>query len=74
MALMSHPEFPPKTIKSLLSKDQTKWPIELQTLKQEMKSDDYHATMRENNLVWFFDNRLWRELHYDAADYTHRAL
>ena len=39
-----------------------------------MKSDEDHATMRENNLVWFFDNRLWRELHYDAADYTHRAL
>ena len=49
MALMSHPEFPPETIKSLLSKDQTKWPIELQTLKQEMKSDDYQATMRESN-------------------------
>ena len=64
MALMSHPEFPPETNMFLLSKDQTKWPIELQTLKQEMKlkSDDDHATKRESNLVWFFDNRLWREL------------
>ena len=31
-------------------------------LKHEMKSDDDHATMRESNLVWFFDNRLWKEI------------
>ena len=30
-------------------------------MKQEMKSDDDHATMRESNLVWFFDSRLWRK-------------
>ena len=56
-----HQEFPPKS-EFPLSKNQTKWPIELRTLKQEMKSDDDHATMRESNLVWFFDNRLWTEI------------
>ena len=29
-------------------KNQTKWPIELWTLKQEMETDDDHATMRES--------------------------
>ena len=30
-----------------LSKNQTKWPIELSTLKQEMETDDDDATIRE---------------------------
>ena len=34
-----------------LSKNQTKWPIELWTLKQEMETDEDHATMRESFLL-----------------------
>ena len=34
-----------------LSKNQTKWPIELWTLKQEMETDEKHATMRESFLL-----------------------
>ena len=41
-----HQEFPPETIEFPLSKNQTKWPIELWTLKKEI--DDDHATMRES--------------------------
>ena len=40
--VQGHQEIPPET------KNQTKWPIELCTLKQEMESDDGHATMRES--------------------------
>ena len=31
-----------------LSKNQTKWPIELWALKQEMETDEDHATLRES--------------------------
>ena len=46
--VQGHQEFPPETIEFPLSKNQTKWPIELCTLKQEMETDDDHATMRES--------------------------
>ena len=38
----------PATIQFPLSKKQTKLPRELETLKQEMETDDAHATMRES--------------------------
>ena len=37
-----------KTIKFPISKNQTKWPIELWTLKRDMETDEDHATMRES--------------------------
>ena len=43
-----HHSFAPETFEILLSKNQTKWPIELWTLKQEMETDEDHATMRES--------------------------
>ena len=43
-----HQKFIPETIEFTLSKKQTKWPIELWTLKQEMETDEDHATMRES--------------------------
>ena len=43
-----HHRFAPETIEFPLSKNQTKWPIELWTLKQEMETDEDHATMRES--------------------------
>ena len=36
--VQGHQEFPPETIEFPLSKNQTKWPIELCTLKQEMET------------------------------------
>ena len=44
--VQGHQEFPPETIEFPLSKNQTKWPIELWTLKKEI--DDNHATIRES--------------------------
>ena len=46
-----HHRFAPETIEFPLSKNQTKWPIELWTLKQEMETDEDHATMRESFLL-----------------------
>ena len=43
-----HHRFAPETIEFPLSKKQTKWPIELWTLKQEMETDEDHTTMRES--------------------------
>ena len=43
-----HQKFAPETIEFPLSKNQTKWPIELWTLKQEMETDEDHTTMRES--------------------------
>ena len=43
-----HQEFPPEIINFPLSKNQTKWAIELWTLKQEMETDDVSPTMRES--------------------------
>ena len=40
-----------KKVMTTLSKNQTKWPIELWTLKQEMETNDDHATMRESFLL-----------------------
>ena len=40
--------FAPESIEFPLSKNQTKWPIELWTLKQEMEIDEDCATMRES--------------------------
>ena len=40
--------FAPETIEFRLLKNQTKWPIELWTLKREMETDDNHITMRES--------------------------
>ena len=34
-----------------LSKNQTKWPIQLWTLKQEMETDEDHATTRASFLL-----------------------
>ena len=53
-----------RSLKKLLSlgyqKNQTKWPIELLILKQEMETDDDHATMRESfslvQNIHFIDN------------------
>ena len=46
--LQGHHRFAQETIEIPLSKNQTKWPIELWTLKQEMETDEDHATMRES--------------------------
>ena len=43
-----HQKFAPETIEFPLSKNQTKWPIELWTLKREMETDDDHATITES--------------------------
>ena len=51
LLFQGHQEFSTETIEFLLSKNQTKWPIELWTLKQEMETDDYHATMISFSLV-----------------------
>ena len=53
--VQGHQEFPPETIEFLLSKNQTKWPIELCTLKQGMETDDDHATMRESFFTLFIE-------------------
>ena len=45
-----HQKFAPETIEFLLSKNQTKWLIELWTLKQEMETDDNHVTMMSFSL------------------------
>ena len=45
--LQGHQEFPTETIEFPLPKKQTKFPIEVQTLKQERETNDDHATMRE---------------------------
>ena len=46
-----HHRLAPETIEFPLSKNQTKWPIELWTLKREMETDEDHATMRESFLL-----------------------
>ena len=46
--LQGHQEFPTETIEFPLAKNQTKFPIEVRTLKQERETDDDHATMRES--------------------------
>ena len=46
--VQGHQKFRLKTIEFPLSKKQTKWPIELLTLKQEMETDDDDATIRES--------------------------
>ena len=62
-----HQEFPPETIEFPLSKNQTKWPIELWTLKQEMESDDDPATMRESfSLVSLVGKCAWKDAVYYA--------
>ena len=43
--VQGHKEFPPETIEFPLSKNQTKRPIELCTLKQELETDDDDATI-----------------------------
>ena len=43
--------FAPETIEFPLSKNQTKLPIELWTLKREMETDEDQATMRESFLL-----------------------
>ena len=48
-------------------KKQTKWPIELWTLKQEMESDDDPATMRESfSLVSLVGKCAWKDAVYYA--------
>ena len=37
-----------KLLRFRYQKKQNKWPIELWTLKQEMETDEDHATMRES--------------------------
>ena len=46
--LQGYQEFLTETIEFPLSKNQTKCPIEVWTLKQEIETDDNHATMRES--------------------------
>ena len=38
-----------------LSKKQTKWPMELRTLKQEMETSDDHATKRESFSLFIYE-------------------